>query len=889
MKTRIEKRRVSINFFLLLFCTSLFLLAIWNTPQTVSKRNSVNNVIKNGGDYSLLQLGENDKIKQKFSIKGNELDAIELILVGFSTNSEAKVIVSVYDNYSVFEKKEIPLSQFKNGEFTKIDFDETLSLRGNKLYTLELNVEHLEGEEAPRVCYYYDSTTNDIEDAWISYNEQSLAGSVLASKYDFCYDYISNKIRSIQWMLTIFTAIFVAAILLIIGNKEKFSGVGSFLYSHEKLLFGIVTLIVCTLYLVGPMIHTIPWTVGWGEAYVDLMDAGKFPYRDFYYYMPPADLVFTWILWRFSFRNLFVYSCYRLIERLLILAVMYYIISKFSKPLVAAISTFFGCVILSAVVFDLIGDYNQSSLLYIEVLCVFLIQYMHTYYTCCKSDLIKLFAIGLCVGISFLLKQPLFIAEALFTFCLLTAFFVKNNINRYFLSLLITIGGMLIPIFVCMIVLFLNNALFDFINQVFLTNSKGNLGDMLLVAFKVSLKWRYILFLLFVFLLISVFKCYRKENDKKSFYIIIAALAIWVGLYYESYANDFIRNSIFSKMGGILSCSIVILFYFWGIDRETGGILKKLVSILLIALPCLALYFMPSQAEKLYGNVDYFSQVNDFVNLAFWLGVSACFYSFNGLKEEKKGIIFAALGSGIMYLYMHAMGATDRIPTAGGALLCAIIVAIGLEYFHTIQFRIILLSFCIIISLIGMAQKVINSYSWWGWSETRITQDKQYEIDIPGLRGYRVDLDTKTMYENMYEVIKNNTDADSTIYGFPYVKIFNVLLNNANATWFVPVPFYDVCSDYYAKMDAENLENDPPDIVVWCDIPNCMETHELIFRNGNLLGQRDIQKWFSEQVSEKKYILVGQHNNLFIYKKYVKGEKVFKNIQDKTAVNQTVS
>ena len=151
-----------------------------------------------------------------------------------------------------------------------------------------------------------------------------------------------------------------------------------------------------------------------------------------------------------------------------------------------------------------------------------------------------------------------------------------------------------------------------------------------------------------------------------------------------------------------------------------------------------------------------------------------------------------------------------------------------------------------------------------------------------------MDYDTKDMYERMYKVIKKNSDGNSTIYGFPYVKIFNVLLNNSNATWFVPVPFYDVCSDYYAEMDSIELAETPPDIVVWCDIPDCMETHESIFREGKSLGQRKIQKWFSEQVIEKKYILVGQYNNLFVYKKY-NGEKVlYRDIQDKNMENQTI-
>ena len=87
---------------------SLFILLIWTTPQTVSKSDSIENVIKGDGDYSLLCLGENDTIKQNFSIKGDRLDSIELLIVGFSTASRAEVVVKIYDDSSVFEKTIVP-------------------------------------------------------------------------------------------------------------------------------------------------------------------------------------------------------------------------------------------------------------------------------------------------------------------------------------------------------------------------------------------------------------------------------------------------------------------------------------------------------------------------------------------------------------------------------------------------------------------------------------------------------------------------------------------------------------------------------------------------------------------------------------------------------------
>lgn len=133
--------------------------------------------------------------------------------------------------------------------------------------------------------------------------------------------------------------------------------------------------------------------------------------------------------------------------------------------------------------------------------------------------------------------------------------------------------------------------------------------------------------------------------------------------------------------------------------------------------------------------------------------------------------------------------------------------------------------------------------------------------------------------------------SDTNVYSFPQTQIFNVLLNNTNEAGFVPVPFYDTCADKYALADAKILAKDPPDILIWCDIPGCMEAHENIFRNGEELGQRYIQRLFSVLVRRGDYSLIGQYNNIFIYKYNVNdsdNETNYTYIEDTSRVNSTL-
>jgi len=124
------------------------------------------------------------------------------------------------------------------------------------------------------------------------------------------------------------------------------------------------------------------------------------------------------------------------------------------------------------------------------------------------------------------------------------------------------------------------------------------------------------------------------------------------------------------------------------------------------------------------------------------------------------------------------------------------------------------------------------------------------------------------------------------IWGFPYVKVYNIFLDNYNMSGEVPVLFYDVCADDYASNEVMSLRGNEPDIVVWTDIEDCMEVHEMAFRGGKRLGQRDIQKWFSD-VKDTDYTLIGQVDNVFVYKLNdgIEVDKTF--ISRKTAKNMT--
>ena len=62
------------------------------------------------------------------------------------------------------------------------------------------------------------------------------------------------------------------------------------------LSIGIFLAVVCYSAIYAN--NTFPISEGWNVNYVELIWHGKVPYRDFYYYLPPLNLLVDAVLWK---------------------------------------------------------------------------------------------------------------------------------------------------------------------------------------------------------------------------------------------------------------------------------------------------------------------------------------------------------------------------------------------------------------------------------------------------------------------------------------------------------------------------------------------------------------------------------------------------------------
>ena len=133
---------------------------------------------------------------------------------------------------------------------------------------------------------------------------------------------------------------------------------------------------------------------------------GNFPYRDFYYYLPPLNILIDVMLWKLSFGSLFIYRAWWLVQRIAIYELMFRLLCRYFNRYAAFAACAFSAILCTASVYDLFGDYNQT----IPFLSVLLLYCVLGFAEAAdkKAAGKYLFAAGAMLGLLFLNKQTIF-------------------------------------------------------------------------------------------------------------------------------------------------------------------------------------------------------------------------------------------------------------------------------------------------------------------------------------------------------------------------------------------------------------------------------------------------------------------------------------------------
>lgn len=673
---------------------------------------------------------------------------------------------------------------------------------------------------------------------------------------------------------------------------------------------------ICGLFLcIGALAYSslylnnvYPFTEGWGIYYVELIKQGQVPYRDFYFYLPPLTLLVDWMFWSLSFGSMFAFKCWYILQRIVMLLMLYKLLTKWIAPSFAWIACLTGLCVYTAVVWDLGGDYNQTQTLLVLLLIYSIVWFFEKDADSKQNGIIRYRYIALagCIlALTVLLKQSLGVATIIMSLLFLVTYCIVFHDRRFIRYCLATAAGASIPFGIFIVYLIANRALLPFLEQFFgVANAKGSLDAILFQGWNTlfSNSHQILLYTSTLTVLWALVQYANRAISARAFATHIIATFFAFKLCYRSTIDFVSRLACEYTTIQVLIAMIILIFVV--LSREQPPrILAPLtkanhLGITAILYTGTFLFFrfnVNGLTTKLYDFSPIFYNIPEFITYftlySSIILVVAGFVHYANKTDDlyPRPVLFVLIG-GIADAYANIMSAVDTIYPKTLFILAPVIIGMIFSYKLPRWNKAKNLTICILCVMtcgICMTQKYTTAYSWWGSEATYPLHERIHSIDVNGLEGFRVAKQRKIEYEEIVKIIENNSDANDTVWGFPHIKIFNILTDHYNVEDPVPVLFYDVCPDDAAMREYEWLKDNNPDFVIWCDMPDCIEVHERIFRADEAtLGQRAIVDWFSS-VKDTAYIKVGQAGNLFVYQ-LDNGDPIhYTYFQDPDAINIT--
>lgn len=650
--------------------------------------------------------------------------------------------------------------------------------------------------------------------------------------------------------------------------------------SRTKYILGFIILVLVEIvYSSNYFNNTFPLSEGWFIYYAELMQQGKVPYKDFYYFLPPLNILVDWVFWKLSFGYWIIYRAWYLVERISIYLLMYNLLCRYFDWKKVVFACAVSEVLCTADVFDFFGDYNQNIVFLTVILVYCAVNYIES--TEIKRKCKALLVAGVVLGLMFLCKQTIILAATIFYFGLLLIICISKrdyNLWRYIIA---TILGLIVPITICGIILFSKGALLPFIDQVFISvDGKGSIWDIILAGpLETHKNWVCWAIALAIFGLIKMVGTENSEDKKKQDCRVLLVAIIGI-LLINNIGIDriigYIKSLFASKTGTILITCYIIVVLLILLKRKKIKNYHLCMRILGLIGGCSICFW--AMISKAFYNAIYdlnlFGTIPIVINnTIYYFCIIYLIYCVmqmikNNNTDKRQEAIMMILCGGIALGYAASMAAgSTTIPS----LAMRVCMPIGMTLFMSIEsnagksmmfFKRMLVAMCVVMITVCIAHKSISPYPWWGMID-KPKNEKIYSTNLRMFSGLQFSEEDKELYEQVTLLIEENTEKDDIIFGFPYIKIFHLLTERYN-DYFVPIVWYDVVSDKYVKDMLEEIEDNPPKMILWKDIPNALEVHEDIYRNGKPLEQRKLIALLEEMMLNS-YECLGEYNSVKVY------------------------
>ncbi|MDR1024784.1 MAG: hypothetical protein LBL56_03585 [Treponema sp.] len=632
------------------------------------------------------------------------------------------------------------------------------------------------------------------------------------------------------------------------------------------ITIGLLLFIITALHL--PIINRFfPIQEGWWQYYTMLMNSGKTMYRDFFVYMPPGFPVLVYILNFIGNNNFLFFRIYGLLERLLLIYCAYAILCKYFKPFHVFIALLSGVTLSISNFQDIIYSYYQSVLL-LSILALYF--FLHFYGHIQSGDIKKgnkyICLTGMLSGFVFIFKYPNGIMFLTVFFVMLSVLCLKLKAAKYGRSLICLIAGFVIPLLICTVVLVCTGTLMSLLSQTFGSlSAKGSVLRVLFGFLPEALNIYAVLGFLFPGSLILASIVLKSKITNIISGVLLTGSFLFV-------FNRFVRLALMPTVVLLLLISLtaIVLFYLLGKKKDMSVVI--FLTVVCVVIIIINTLIPIGILQYINFNVSFFTAKNLFHFIVFIFMLCLSIGNFVAIIIGRSFIptpVWILSVWSVTQQYAHGFSGTLEIHAGLLPIALCICVVLALDMLHS---NLVKLGFCVLgllcFSLVFI-QKMAIPYYWWGWVESPVSRNEEYRVvDHEELAGFLLSRRTANMYEKICTLIEKNSPEGANLYSFPHVPIFNILTKRMSESTFSHVHYFDVCPDNIAVQDAIRLRKNPPDMIVLNNFDESdWRFHEAYFRGNKRSGQRDIKELIEKWVEEGTYKVIGQFENIFVYKR----------------------
>lgn len=615
---------------------------------------------------------------------------------------------------------------------------------------------------------------------------------------------------------------------------------------------------------------TIPAQIGWWHYFGWRLNEGDILYKDIYCHVQPFFPWLMGILYKLFGSGFIYYVIPGLLIRIVETLLVYRILLRFAKPEVSAFASFVAIIFTSSAVYDIVFDFN-TTVLFLTVLNAYIFVKFYDYYDDEKKKNLYCILSGLIAGIHFLTKQNTGTIVSFSIFVLLIIITVKkdgkgklvSNIIRFLAGTFI----ILLPAFVYILMTksfpdYIHCIIFGMSSKGSMTNKMGNIIHNMINPYDVI----NVITVLFIMYL----RRYKFHVSEKLYFMINAYFFIILGwCLYErfGYVSEGLQK-IF-KTAPEFYVTTLLLTLLWELmkiikNRKRGFYVNE---IFIIGTFTLVLFYWFGRSEAFHRTIFYSL---DFQNMrTYFIYMIHYFFFFFWIKKtwqiiRKKAQMEADYIFNTIIIALYCSCLLSSTPEELFVLPASAYVFVQL-FNRKMEFNIAkktILVYCsIAFVLLCASQKMFRPYEWYGWTDAAVERENLIPSEVDGLQGFLLPASTEEKYELIVNAVMENSTEEDVVYQFPTLTLFNVLTHRKVPTY-MPVHYFDVCSDEVAIADAEYLTNNPPKIVIWYELSEISWlAHEQLFRSGQRSGQRALQNFYYTTVHEKYSMEVSVDNN----------------------------